>query len=114
MLHTNQHQNNLKIKRSDKIEKYPHIIMFNARSIGNKIDKLIILTTTHKPNLIFITESWLNSSIQNSILKIDDYKIIRNTENTKKEEVSVYWKNCLVYRLIFKSFRFVLKTSFIF
>ena len=77
-------ENNLKIKHSDKIEKYPHIIMFNARSIRNKIDELIILTTTHKPNLILITESWLNSWIPNSILKIDDYKIIRNDRKHKK------------------------------
>ena len=51
---------------------------FNARSILNKLDELILRCSVNKPKIIAITETCLNSDITDNLIHIDGYKIIRN------------------------------------
>ena len=51
------------------------ILYTNARSLISKIDHLNVLTVDHKPHIVLICETWLNSDICNSMLNISDYYI---------------------------------------
>jgi hypothetical protein len=52
--------------------------MCNARSVVNKVDHLAVLVDNQSPSIILITESWLQPSIPNSFLKINDrFNIVR-------------------------------------
>ena len=59
-----------------------------------------ILAATYKPNLILITESWLKSNIPNSVLKIEQYRIIRNDRKYKKGGgVCAFLKSNIPYKI---------------
>jgi len=53
------------------------IVLFNARSIINKIPELELLTCNSSPDLILITESWANSNITNAEISLKGYNILR-------------------------------------
>ncbi|MEM7106546.1 MAG: reverse transcriptase family protein [Bacteroidota bacterium] len=60
------------------------IVSLNARSIKNKIEKFEVEVLDHfdHPHLICITETWLESTLPDSILRCDDrYKIFREDRN---------------------------------
>ena len=50
----------------------------NARSILNKHNELQLLVLQHNPHIIGITETWLDSSNNDSEITLDDYNIFRN------------------------------------
>ncbi len=47
------------------------IIYLNARSLLNKIDHLSLMITDHAPDIVLISETWLNSDINNAMLNIE-------------------------------------------
>ena len=51
------------------------IVYTNARSIISKIDHLSILINDNNPDLVIITETWLNGDINNCLLNIPGYYI---------------------------------------
>lgn len=50
-------------------------MLINARSIKNKTDELQILLSEQKPDVVVITETWLDSSYPSDLMKFDDYSI---------------------------------------
>jgi hypothetical protein len=50
---------------------------FNAKSILNKRDELMIRIGLEKPGIIGVTETWLNESIDDSVIAIPGFKICR-------------------------------------
>ena len=50
----------------------------NARSIFNKFNILQLLVSQYNPYIIGITETWLDSSIKDSEIHLDNYNIFRN------------------------------------
>jgi len=50
----------------------------NARSIFNKFSELQLLVSQYNPHIIGITETWLDSSIKDSEIHLDNYTIFRN------------------------------------
>ena len=54
----------------------------------NKIDELRISATIYEPDIICITESHLNSTIDNNELSIDNYNIFRQDRNFKIKQVT--------------------------
>ena len=52
--------------------------LMNARSLRNKIPELEVFINTARPDIVCITETWLDSSIADSTLAIpDDYVVLR-------------------------------------
>ena len=51
------------------------ILYTNAQSLPNKVNELCGIAADLKPDLILITETWCNPSIDNSLLKIPDYDV---------------------------------------
>ena len=47
-----------------------NILYFNVCSLLSKLDDLRIICSLYSPNIVCITESWLDSSIENSEISI--------------------------------------------
>ena len=56
----------------------------NARSIFNKFSELQLLASQHNPYIIGITETWLDSSIKDSEIYLDNYNILRNDRSASR------------------------------
>lgn len=72
----------------------------NARSIVNKIDELELLVEQYKPDIIGITETWLNDQITDSEISLEGYTIFRkdrkSSEKSRGGGVMFYIKNNLI------------------
>ena len=68
---------------------------FNARSILPKIDELRALCVNHKPNIVCIVESWLDDTIDNNELCIENYVSVRVDRNRHGDGVLI-WNHCLL------------------
>ena len=53
----------------------------NARTVKNKIAELQTLTEQFNPDIICITETWLEEGIQNANLGLKNYNIFRRDRN---------------------------------
>ena len=74
---------------------------FNARSILPKVDELRALCVTHKPNIVCIVESWLDDTIANSELCIDNYVCVRADRSRHGGGVLIYVMDSLSFNVIF-------------
>ena len=65
-------------------------VIWNARSLLPKIEEVERIVTQAEPSFIGITESWLNTSINSSLVMIDGYNIHRSdrTEDSGKKKVA--------------------------
>ena len=53
-------------------------ILFNARSICNKIPEIQVLLSSYEYDLVFITETWTTENLlDSSIIQLLDYNIFR-------------------------------------
>ncbi len=52
-------------------------MVLNARSIFNKVDELKAHIEIYKPDIIFVTETWLSENIPNEAIHIDDFNVFR-------------------------------------
>ena len=46
----------------------PACVLFNARSLRNKLSELHLMLYHDNPSLVFVTESWLDSSITDGMI----------------------------------------------
>ena len=77
------------------------VLYFNSRSVLPKIDELRALCLTHKPSVVCIVESWLDDSITNNELCIENYVIIRADRNRHGGGVLIYVLDNLSFNVIF-------------
>lgn len=57
-------------------------VLYNARSIVNKIDNLLLEIDSHNIDCVFIIESWLDSSIPDSLIVRDrNFTVLRKDRN---------------------------------
>lgn len=77
------------------------VLYFNARSIFPKIEELRALCLTHHPDLVCIVESWLDNSILDSELCIDNYDIVRLDRNRHGGGVMFFVISSLSHSLVF-------------
>jgi len=69
-------------------------MLCNCRSIIPKFDELCVLNATKKPDIIFLTETWLHSNIKDEIISIPNFNIFRNDRvNKRGGGVCVYVNN---------------------
>ena len=52
----------------------------NARSIVSKIQDLEILISENNPDIILVTETWCNESINTSVLNLKDYEVLQRND----------------------------------
>ena len=65
--------------------------LINARSIVNKLAELTTFVGMHQPDLILITETWLNDDITDAEIKIPGYQLFRRDRKQKNGG------GCLIY-----------------
>ena len=53
-------------------------VLFNARSLMNKLSELAVLVESEKPDVILITESWTNANIEDAEVCLSGYTMVRS------------------------------------
>ena len=68
-------QHNVYVPSKSKLK----VIHLNARSLKNRVNlhQIREFTQEHKPDIIAISESWLNSTVTNAEIEIEGFKVIR-------------------------------------
>jgi len=74
-----------------------HFLHLNVRSLLPKISEIKIVAQQSNPAVICISESWLDSSITDEEIRIDNYNIIRNDRNRQGGGVCMYIRNNLAF-----------------
>ena len=69
----------------------PTVLIFNARSIKNKMDDLKIHIAKNKPDIVVLTETWLDENIADVYLAIPRYKVLRKDRNANGGGVLIYY-----------------------
>lgn len=72
----------------------------NIRSLLPKIDLLRAWIVQHKPNIITVSETWLNNSTSDNELNIADYVLYRSDRCSRGGGVAIYVSSDLVSELI--------------
>jgi hypothetical protein len=77
--------------------------MANVQSLLPKLDELRVTTSLIKPDLILLTETWLNSNVTDSLLNIPGYTLFRHDRPLPRRGggVAVYVKNHIFVRPFF-------------
>ena len=76
------------------------VLYYNARSIVHKIDELRSNCLLYKPDIVCVTETWLDSVIENSELSIPDYELIRLDRNRQGGGIAIFIASHLSFQVI--------------
>ena len=75
---------------------------FNVRSLLPKIDELRIVCSVSKPDVVCITESWLDSTIDDCEISIQGYSAFRLDRSRHGDGVLIYVKSLFTCSILFK------------
>ena len=76
------------------------VLYYNVRSIVYKIDELSSNCSLHCPDIVCITETWLNENVLDSEICIPNYQLVRLDRNRQGGGIALYIANYLSYSLI--------------
>lgn len=76
------------------------VIHLNIRSLSHKIDLLRAWLVYNKPNVITLSETWLNNNILDEEIKLDGYVLYRADRSTRGGGVATYVSSTLLSELI--------------
>ena len=76
------------------------VLYFNARSLLPKIDELRAISMSVKPHVICIVEFWLDDSIQDCEVSIENYNLVRLDRNRHGGGVLIYVIMSLPHKLV--------------
>jgi len=89
----------------------PSVLYFNARSLKNKIDELSSRCRLQNPDIIAITETWLDPLVPDSFVCISGYNLARCDRNANGGGVALYIKSSIAFDLVPLSLPSHLKTN---
>jgi exonuclease III len=73
----------------------------NIRSLLGKFDEFAATVLTEKPDIICLTETWLNSSVDTPSIDLPNYLLSRDDRSTRKGGgVAVYVKCGITYHVL--------------
>ena len=76
------------------------ILYYNVRSIVYKIDELSTNCSLYSPDVVCITETWLNESVLDSEVCIANYQLVRLDRDRHGGGIALYIANYLSFTLI--------------
>lgn len=79
------------------------IIHLNVRSLVRKIDLLRVLVDSNMPDIITLSETWLNSSVSDSEINLANYDLYRYDRCSRGGGVAIYVSIGLVSELVIPS-----------
>ena len=82
--------------KKEELETLKYIYL-NARSLISKLCDLELLLSERDPDLVFICETWLNETINNSTLNITGYNLEQELRIDRKDTVNGIGGGILVY-----------------
>ena len=78
----------------------PSILYFNARSLKNKIDELSSRCLLHNPDVVAITETWLDPDIPDSFVHISGYNLVRCDRDANGGGVAFYIRSSIAFDIV--------------
>ena len=72
------------------------IISWNVQSLFNKIDMIKHYILSIKPDIVLICETWLNEALDNAIVQVPDYTIVRQDRSTRRGGGLLFYVNNLL------------------
>lgn len=67
-----------------------HFLHFNAQSLFPKLPEIRLIAQQSNATAICITETWIDSTVSDEEIKIDQYSVIRNDRNRHGGGVCIY------------------------
>ena len=58
--------------------------MLNARSLVPKFDELCVVVAKLKPDIVLVTETWLNDHVEDNFLSLPHYNIFRHDRQYRR------------------------------
>ena len=90
-----QHPN----RRCDKVPPF-NIVHLNIRSLLGHLDQVIEFAETTAPDILALSETWLDASADDSMLAIPGFTVHRADRHRHGGGVCIYVRNCLTCRLV--------------
>jgi len=73
------------------------LLYANAQSINSKIDELKVISQDLDPDIILLTATWCNSTIENAALTIENYKLETDLRKERCDTANGIGGGLLVY-----------------
>ena len=101
LTHGDTKSNPVSKRRISNYFSYCHLNV-NSNMAYNKLSLISVYNTIHKYGIICISESYIDNSVDNNVLSIDDYNLIRadHPDNQKKGGVCMQFKEQLKLRQV--------------
>ena len=80
----------------------PSVIMTNIRSLRHKVDELSAASVCIRPSLIALSETWLDSSVSDDEVALQNYEILRQDRTATKRGggVCIFVRNDISYQVL--------------
>ena len=79
-----------KPKKCRGLSWFPTIVLANVRALNNKFEEVRLRITNMQPDVVVLTESWLDERTPDSSINISNYSIIRKDRNSKGGGILCY------------------------
>ena len=89
----------VKVNITSKISKLK-LGCLNIRSLIHKVEQIQVFTDQNNFDILAVNETWLDESILDSDISLNNYKILRNDRETKGGGVCLYIKSEIKYNKI--------------
>ena len=76
------------------------ICHLNVRTLVDKIDEMRGFCETHRPHVLSLNETWLDSSISDSEIQLTGYLLVRRDQTRRNGGVLIYVSSNLDYKVI--------------
>jgi hypothetical protein len=76
------------------------VLYFNARSLKNKMEELSLRCARHNPDIIIITETWVDDSVPDSFLSVNGYVILRCDRDVYGGGVAIFIRQPFSHEVI--------------
>ena len=99
--HSPKNHHSARFQRKDQDSKATKVVYFNARSIRNKLTDLDVLLKTSRYEIVFITETWLQTTdLSSTIVDSQNYTIIRTDRSTHAGGVAAIYSNDIAENIV--------------
>ena len=79
----------------------PSIILANVMSLSPKIDEIHLYVQDHVPDIMCFTETWLKDTVENSVIHIRNYTLVRKDRiYAQHGGVCLYIKDTIPFRVL--------------